>query len=140
MYATVRALCRGIIFVKEESLKANLHYARALANSGLSGLRQGRDSQLEGECLSTVLTRSALASLSVAAIGAFAGLFSLRQFDRRSVSRTVAFGVAGGTIGFAAGFTWKTRNLTASMARSALKEMGTVRDERWIARHPIDYA
>ncbi len=125
--------------MKEKSLKANLHYARALAHSGMSGLRRGRDTQLEGECLSTVLTRSALASLSVAAIGALAG-FSFRRFDRRSVSRTVAFGVAGGTIGFAAGFTWRTRSLTSGMARSALKEMGTVRDERWIAKHPIDYA
>ncbi len=126
--------------MKEESLKADLHYARALAHSGMSGLRRGRDSQLEGQCLSAVLARSALASLGLAAIGACAGLFSFRRFDRRSLSRTVAFGMAGGTIGFAAGFTWKTRSLTSSMARSALKEMGTVRDERWIAKHPIDYA
>jgi hypothetical protein len=126
--------------VKEKSLKANLHYARALAHSGMSGLRRGRDSQLEGHCLSETLARSALASLTVAAIGACAGLFSFSRFNRRSVSRTVAFGVAGGTIGFAAGFTWKTRSLTSSMARGALKEMGTVRDERWIAKHPIDYA
>jgi hypothetical protein len=47
--------------------------------------------------------------------------------------------VAGGAIGFAAGFTWKTRDLTASMARSAMKEMGTVRDEHWIEKHPVDY-
>ena len=126
--------------MKEQSLKANLHYARALAHSGMSGLRRGRDSQLEGQCLSEVLARTALASLSVAAIGTFAGLFSLRRFNRRSISRTVAFGVAGGTIGFDAGFTWKTRNLTSSMARSAMKEMGTVLYERWISKHPIDYA
>jgi hypothetical protein len=126
--------------VTEETLKENLHYAKALAHSGMSGLRRGRDSQLEGHCLAEVLARSALASLSLAAIGACAGLFSFRRFNRRNLSRTVAFGVAGGTIGFAAGFTWKTRGLTPSMARGALKEIGTVRDERWIAKHPIDYA
>ncbi|HEY5175289.1 MAG TPA: hypothetical protein VII95_06950 [Terriglobales bacterium] len=125
--------------MKEGPSKTNLNYGQALVHSGLSGLRRGRDSQLEGQRLSAVLTRSALASLSLAALGAWAALFRLRRHDRRSISRTVAYGIAGGAIGFAAGFTWKTRDLTASMARSALKEMGTVRDERWIAKHPINY-
>ena len=74
--------------------------------------------------------------MSVAAIGACAGLL---RFRRRSISRTVAYGVAGSAIGFVAGFTWKTRDLTASMARSALKEMGAVRDEHWIEKHPVNY-
>lgn len=126
--------------MKEGPSKTKLHYGRALVHSGLSGLRSGRDSQLEGRRLSAVLTRSALASLSLAALGACAGLLGFHRHDRRSISRTVVFVVAGSAIGFAAGFTWKTRNLTASMARSAMKEMGTVRDEHWIEKHPIDYA
>jgi hypothetical protein len=120
------------IFVKEGPSKTKLHYGRALVHSGLSGLRSGRDSQLEGRRLS--------AALSLAALGACAGLLGFHRHDRRSISRTVVFVVAGSAIGFAAGFTWKTRNLTASMARSAMKEMGTVRDEHWIEKHPIDYA
>jgi hypothetical protein len=48
--------------------------------------------------------------------------------------------VAGGAIGFVAGFAFKTRDLAESMTRSAAKQMGTVRDERWLNRHPIDYA
>jgi hypothetical protein len=43
-------------------------------------------------------------------------------------------------IGFAAGFAWKTRDLTESMGRSAAKQMGVVRDQHWLDRHPIDYA
>jgi hypothetical protein len=72
----------------------------------------------------------------VAAIGACAGLL---RFHRRNILRTVAYGLAGSAIGFVAGFTWKTRDLTASMARSALKEIGSVRDEHWIEKHPVNY-
>jgi hypothetical protein len=43
-------------------------------------------------------------------------------------------------IGLIVGLAWKTRELTASMGRSALKEMGTVRDQHWLQNHPIDYA
>ena len=125
--------------MKKGSSNRDLDYSRALVNSGLSGLRRGRDSQLHGQRVSAILTRSALMSLSLAALGACASLFRFRRHDRRSISRTVAYGVAGSAIGFAAGFTWMTRDLTASMARSALKEMDTVRNERWIERHPINY-
>jgi hypothetical protein len=114
-------------------------YGRNLVHSGLSGLRRGRDSQVDRQRVPGVLIRSALASLSVAAIGAGAGLLLFRRPDRSKISRTLALGIAGGAIGFAAGFTWQTRDLTARMARSALKEMGTVRDERWIEKHPINY-
>ncbi|MGB8770538.1 MAG: hypothetical protein WCC92_13035 [Candidatus Korobacteraceae bacterium] len=125
--------------MKAGSSKANRGYGRALVHSGLSGLRRGRDSQLEGQRLSAVLTRSALGSLGLAAIGACAGLLPFYLSRRHRIARSAVWGVAGGVIGFAAGFTWKTRDLTASMARSAIKEMGTVRDEHWIERHPINY-
>lgn len=126
--------------MKEGSSKTGLGYGRALVSSGLSGMRRGRDSQLDGRPLSALLARSALASLRLAAIGACAGLLPFYLSRRHRIARSIGCGLAGGAIGFAAGFTWRTRDLTASMARSAMKEMGTVRDERWIERHPIDYA
>jgi hypothetical protein len=43
-------------------------------------------------------------------------------------------------IGLVVGLAWKTRELTASMGRSALKEMNAVRDQHWLENHPIDYA
>jgi hypothetical protein len=30
--------------------------------------------------------------------------------------------------------------LTASMGRGALRSLNTVRNERWLQKHPIDYA
>jgi len=48
--------------------------------------------------------------------------------------------VAGGAIGFGLGIAWNCRHLTASIADGALRNVGKVRDERWLERHPIDYA
>ena len=52
----------------------------------------------------------------------------------------MACGIVGGVLDSSAGFAWKTRELTESMARSAGKEIGVARDQRWLERHPIDYA
>jgi hypothetical protein len=131
----------GSILVKPEaSSKTNLGYTRALVHSGLSGLRRGRDSQLDGQPLSVVLTPSTRAGLNLAVIGACAGLLAFYlSRGRHRVAKTVVCGVAGSAIGFLAGFTWKSRHLTANMARSAFKEIGQVRDEHWLGKHPIDF-
>jgi hypothetical protein len=52
----------------------------------------------------------------------------------------LAFGLLGGAIGFGAGVAWESRRLTASVAGSALRNIGRVRDEHWLTKHPIDYA
>jgi hypothetical protein len=124
-----------------EKVKDRLQYGRALVNSGLSGLRNGRDSHLQGQPLSEVLTTSSRGALGLAAIGTCAALIGSCFSGRRHRSaKAVGFGVAGSAIGFILGLTWKTRELTACMGRSAMKEMGAVRDEHWLRSHPIDYA
>lgn len=124
-----------------DKVKSGVQYGRALVNSGLSGLRTGRDSHLQGQPLSEALSESARGALGLAAIGTFAALigscFSGRTHRK---AKAVGFGVVGSVIGLAVGLAWKTRELTASMGRSALKEMGTARDEHWLQTHPIDYA
>ncbi len=125
----------------ERAHDSYLHYGRSLANSGAAGMRRGRDAYLNGKPLGEVLTQKARASLGLAAIGACAGLLQcLVSVRRRRIPKGIALGVVGSAIGFFAGFTWKTRDLTASMVHAAAKNMGTVRDEHWLARHPIDYA
>jgi hypothetical protein len=149
MYAKRRALgsgngiiflydsnCEEHILVNAGSWKSRLHYGEALVHAGVSGLRKGRHSQVKSIEISAALTRSALASLGLAAICTLAGLSRSR---RRSISRTLAYGVAGSVLGFAAGLTWGTRHLTAGMARSAMKEIGALRDEHWIEKHPVNY-
>jgi len=123
------------------AVETYIRYVRSLANSGAAGMRTGRDEYLDGKPLGAVLTQKARASLGLAAIGACAGLLQfVWSGRRRRVPVSLALGVAGSAIGFAAGFAWKTRALTASMVQSAAKNMGSVRDEHWLERHPIDYA
>jgi hypothetical protein len=123
------------------AVETYLHYGRSLANSGAAGMRSGRDAYLNGKPLGAVLTQNARASLGLAAVGACAGLLQyFASGRRRRIPESIALGLAGSAIGFLAGFTWKTRDLTRSMARAAAKNMGAVRDEHWLERHPIDYA
>jgi hypothetical protein len=118
-----------------------LRYGRSLANSGAAGMRSGRDAYLNGKPLVTVLTQKARASLGLAAIGACAGLLQCLASSRdRRIPKSIAIGAVGSAIGFFAGFTWKTRELTTSMVQGAARNIGSARDEHWLERHPIDYA
>lgn len=122
-------------------VEAYLRYGRSLANSGAAGLRSGRDAYLNGKPLGSVLTQQARASLGLAAIGACAGLLQCLASGRgRRIPKTIALGAVGSAIGFFAGFTWKTRDLTSSMVQGAARNMGSARDAHWLERHPIDYA
>ncbi len=122
------------------STRGYVRYGKTLVKSGVSGLRSGRESHLHGQPLVSVLTQSARASLGMATLGAIAGLLQCVSRRRHRVPKTLAWSAIGSTVGFCAGFAWKTRALTASMGRSSLKQMGVVRDEHWLERHPIDYA
>ncbi|MGO9796465.1 MAG: hypothetical protein ACLPLZ_10275 [Terracidiphilus sp.] len=76
-----------------------------------------------------------------AALGACIGVLgSYSGYRRKSIARTLAFGFLGGAIGLGAGLAWESRRLTASVAGSALRNIGRVRDEHWLTKHPIDYA
>lgn len=124
-----------------QSFESQIRYGRELLKSGVSGLSNGRDAHLNGRPLSDVLSESARASLGLATLGVCAGLLRYCLPARRGrVAKTLAFGLLGGAFGFVAGFGWKTRELAESMTRSAAQEMGTVRDQHWLATHPIDYA
>jgi hypothetical protein len=125
----------------EQSLRSNLNYGRRLVKSGVAGLFHGRDEHLQGQALSQVLTRSMRASLALTALGAGTGLLRYYLPARRArLAKTIASGFAGGAIGFALAFAWKTRGLAESMSCSAVKQMNVVRDQHWLDRHPIDYA
>lgn len=125
----------------DRAVDSYLRYGRSLANSGAEGMRTGRDAYLKGQPLGTVLTQKARASLGLAAIGACAGLLQCLVSGRdRRIPKSIALGAVGSAIGFFAGFTWKTRDLTASMVQGAARNMGSARDAHWLERHPIDYA
>jgi hypothetical protein len=125
----------------EHRMESQLRYGRDLVKSGVSGLSSGRDEHLNGRPLAEVLGESARASLGLATLGACAGLLRCAlPAKQHRVAKTLACGLLGGAFGFLAAFSWKTRDLAESMTRSAAKQIGTTRDQRWLEVHPIDYA
>ena len=123
-------------------LSSNIDYAKNLVDSGLAGACAAQENVLKGQCVGTVLSRSARRSWPPAAIGlgigALCGFLASRR--KRSPGTVVACGLIGGAAGFGAGMIWGTRQLTGSMAEAAMKNINGVRDARWLEKNPIDYA
>jgi hypothetical protein len=119
--------------------KSNADYGRKLFDSGIEGARSGRDAFLEGEPLAPFLSDSARSAWKAAALGACLGVVASYPGRRRSITKTLAFGLLGGAIGLGAGLAWESRRLTASVADGAWRNIGKARDERWLTQNPINY-
>ena len=127
--------------VLSEWSSSELEYGKKVINSGLEGARSGGEAFLNGKSLTPFLSEVALNALRPASIGACVGVLSgLRRDGRRSIGRILGLGFVGSLIGFASGVAWKSRDLTASAAANALRNIGKVSDEHWLEKHPIDYA
>ena len=121
--------------------KSNASYGRKLINSGIEGARSGRETFLNGEPLKPFISESVRRALKPAALGACLGVLGGYPGNRhKSIGRALARGLLGGAIGLGAGVVWESRHLTASAAGGALTNIGRVRDQHWLTKHPIDYA
>jgi hypothetical protein len=121
--------------------KSQADYGRALLHSGIEGARSGREAFLNGESLTPFLSDSVRSALKPAALGACIGALGSYPGSReKSLSRTFAWGLLGGVIGFGAAVIWESRRLSASVAGGAFRNIERVRDEHWLTKHPIDYA
>src|ERR1022692_16854 len=121
--------------------KSNADYGRELLHSGIEGARSGREAFLDGESLTPFLSESVRNALKPAALGACLGVLgSYPGCREKSIDEPWAYGLLGGVIGFGAAIAWESRCLTASVTGGALENIGRVRDEHWLTRHPIDYA
>src|SRR5271167_3865892 len=113
--------------------KANSDYGRELFHSGIEGARSGGEAFLNGESLTPFLSDSVRNALRPAALGACMGVLGSYPGSRqKSISRTLAYGLLGGAIGFGAALAWESRSLTASVAGGALENIGRVRDAHWL--------
>jgi hypothetical protein len=122
-------------------ISANVDYGRRILHSGLEGARSGEADFLKGQSLSPLLNQAARYAWRTAAVGACLGVLGSCPGNRRmSAVRTLVGGLLGGALGFGVGLAWENRQLAASVAHSAMKSIGRVRDEHWLERHPIDYA
>jgi len=123
----------------EAWLKSELEYGHDLVHSALQGARSAGEHALTTEPVGAVLARSARASLPWAAIGASAGLlYSARKHE--PIRNRALFGILGAVIGFGTNVALSTRPLTTEIVHGAVRNINTVRDAHWLARHPIDYA
>jgi len=122
------------------STASRFAYGRKLINAGISGIRSGQQ-DLGPRSVSNCMVAAVPGSFKLAALGACLGVLPGLLMRRRSrVSNAIALAAAGSALGFCAGLTWKTRKVTTSLAYSALREVRKVNDERWLEKHPIDYA
>ncbi len=122
-------------------MTSTVRYGKKLVSAGITGIRTGQNSARGEQSLSTVALAAARNSLVLAAIGASAGLLrSCVASRRRHSSHSLAFGILGSAVGFCAGFGWKTRKITSSVAHSTARELRKARDEHWLELNPIDYA
>ncbi len=117
-----------------------LAYGRRLVKAGISGIRTGREN-FDPQRASALVSNSAEESLKLAVVGACLGILPAFLIRRRSrLASALVLGAAGSAIGFCAGFSWKTRKLTSTLAHSAVREVRRVKDEHWLDKNPIDYA
>ncbi len=123
-----------------QSTTTRLAYGRKLMSAGISGVRTGHQT-FDPQRASTLITSSAEESLKLAAVGACLGMLPAILIRRHSRGKSaVVLGALGGALGFCAGFSWKTRKLTFSLAHSAMHEVHRAQDEHWLEANPIDYA
>jgi hypothetical protein len=121
--------------------KSEVEYGRKVLDSGLAGVRSGREEFLNGRPLTPFLNDSVRKALKPAALGACLGVLgSLAASRNKSIGRALLFGLLGGAIGFSTGVAWESRRLTASAARGALQNIHKTRDEHWVEKHPVAYA
>ena len=122
-------------------IESNVHCGRRPAGSKLPGTNSECEQFLQGESLGPMLSKAAVGALPQAAAGVCLGILGASLGRNRLFSRkTLASGMIGGAIGFGASSSWRTRNLAATMGRGAVHKLHRVREERWLKRHPIDYA
>jgi RsiW-degrading membrane proteinase PrsW (M82 family) len=125
----------------EPWLKSQLEYGHDLIHSAVEGARAAEEHARTAEPLAVLLTRSALASLPWAAVGASVGLLAVSSGRKhQSIRNQILFGLLGAVIGFGTNVAFSTRQLTGQMVHGAVRNINTARDAHWLAKHPVDYA
>jgi hypothetical protein len=118
-------------------LASDIAYFKDLTRAGLDGIASARNETSGG----VFTPASKTATWTPAAIGAAIGILSTCfNKDRRSVPRAAIGGLVGSALGFGGGVAWSSGFFTGTAARRAIGGVNSVRDARWLERHPIDYA
>ena len=120
--------------------KENLPYSRELVESGVEGAKAARREVLAAEDTHDLVTAAARESWQAGAIGVMVGaICGVLADDRKPVRGVIAGALLGALLGYGGSFAWKTRPLTAAMARAAGRRVGTVQDKHWLSKNPVAY-
>ena len=123
------------------AITGNLTFGKRLVDSSLHGAGSGTRRALDAEPLPDLISRAVKEAGVPAIIGAVAGVAaSLWRGDGRAPRTAAVGGLVGGALGFSAGLLWGSRRLTGSMVRGAVKGVNATRDQRWLEKHPVNYA
>ncbi len=112
----------------------DITYVKGLVAAGLDGIASARQKRVP-----TPPTHTAFWTHT--AMGAAAGVLSARLFGgRKSTGKMALGGLLGSIVGCGAALAWASRGLVAPAARGAALRVNAVRDARWLAANPINYA
>jgi hypothetical protein len=115
----------------------NLTYLKQLAGIALDGVVSARR-EIDSKVLRLPLQSSLWAP---AAIGGVIGMLGGSMTgNRKPSSRTAVGGLVGTIVGFGAGLAWASAPALRPIVRTSGRRMTAIRDARWLATHPIDYA
>jgi hypothetical protein len=120
------------------SLSSEFTYFRRLLAAGLNTAAADQDEpDVTSRRVWVTATRS---SWLPAVIGMAVGVSAVCLSDRTRSGRGAVLGaLAGGALGFGGGVAWGSRDVTTTLVRHAAKNIGVVRDDHWLEKHPICY-
>jgi len=109
-------------------------YVIDLVHAGLDGI----DTARKGTALPPV---SIVPVWAPTAIGMVVGVSAVSlNRNRRSRYSMALGGLVGCAVGLSCGIAWASRGFTGALARGAVRKINVVRDERWLAENPVNYA
>jgi hypothetical protein len=122
------------------SVKSEFSYSRKLFEAGLNAA-SSVGGGARNESLAPELARAARAAWVPAAVGVAVGILGVCLVPKsRSGRGALVGGLLGGIVGFGGGVAWGSRRATSAIARRAARNLGAVRDQRWLEKNPIAYA
>jgi hypothetical protein len=118
-------------------MRSSLAYARQLSGAALDGVESaGRE--IHAGVFKLPIRPAVWAPAAVCgAIGIVGGKMT---GNRKQSSRMAWGGLVGTALGLGAGLVLASAPLLRPVARTTARRIEAIRDARWLATHPIDYA
>jgi hypothetical protein len=118
-----------------QRFESDISYARNLVEAGWGGVTSALTGTDHGGA-APALTSAVWVWTGV---GAIAGVWRASRTSSRAGYGLAFGGLVGSALGFGCGVAWGSRSFAEVAARRANDKIQTVRDERWLQKHPVAY-